>query len=97
LSAAAMKKAFDKATAMASAVGHAVLGIRNASDSSQMPERIQTMNFSQDWMAQETARSTKRRLEIGTEFKTTREISDEVIVEFYLEKSEPSPETAASS
>ncbi len=86
LGAAAMKKAFDKATAMANAVGHSVLGIRNASDSGQMPERIQTMNFGGDWMAQETARTTKRRLDIGTEFKATREIASEVNAEFYLEK-----------
>jgi uncharacterized protein YggE len=87
LSAAAMKKAFDKATAMANAVGHRVLGIRNASDSSQMPERTQSLNFSQDWMNQEVARAPKRaRVEIGTEFKATTEISSEVSVEFYLEK-----------
>jgi Protein of unknown function (DUF541) len=87
LSATAMKKAFDKAQAMANAVGHRVLGIRNASDSSQMPERIQTLNFGGDWMNQEIARaSAKSRVSIGTEFKATRELTSEVSAEFYLEK-----------
>ncbi len=87
LSAAAMKKAFDKASAMANAVGHSVLGIRSASDSSQMPERIQSLNFGGDWMNQELSRAPKRaRVEIGTEFKATRELTSEVNVEFYLEK-----------
>jgi Protein of unknown function (DUF541) len=87
LSAAAMKKAFDKATAMANAVGHAVLGIRSAGDSSQMPERIQTMNFSQDWMGQEKSRAPAlARVSIGTEFKATLEVTSEVSAEFYLEK-----------
>jgi Protein of unknown function (DUF541) len=87
LSAEAMKKAFDKAAAMANAVGHRVLGIRNASDSSQMPERIQTMNFSGDWMSQEKSRAPAlARVSIGTEFKATREVTSEVSVEFYLEK-----------
>ncbi len=87
LSAVAMKKAFDKAQAMANAVGHRVLGIRTASDSSQMPERIQSMNFGGDWMNQEVARaSAKARVSIGTEFKATREITSEVTVDFYLEK-----------
>ena len=87
LSSQAMKKAFDKATAMANAVGHSVLGIRSASDSSQMPERIQTMNFSQDWMSQEKSRAPAlARVGIGTEFKASREVTSEVSVEFYLEK-----------
>ncbi len=87
LSAAAMEKAFDKASAMANAVGHRVLGIRNASDSSQMPERIQTMNFAGDWMGQEKSRAPAlARVNIGTEFKATTNVTSEVNVEFYLEK-----------
>jgi uncharacterized protein YggE len=87
LSAVAMKKAFDKAQAMANAVGHRVLGIRTASDSSQMPERVQSMNFGGDWMGQEMSRApVKARVNIGTEFKATREITSEVTVDFYLEK-----------
>jgi uncharacterized protein YggE len=86
LSAVAMKKALERATAMANAVGHRVLGIRNASDSSQMPERIQSLNFSQDWTVQEMQRTMRSRVDIGTEFKATKEISSEVTVEFYLEK-----------
>ncbi len=87
LSAAAMKKALNKANAMANAVGHAVLGIRSASDSSQMPEQIQTLNFGGDWMAQEKSRApSMARVSIGTEFKATRTVASEVNVEFYLEK-----------
>jgi hypothetical protein len=87
LSAVAMKKAFEKAQAMANAVGHRVLGIRTASDSSQMPERTQSMNFDSDWVNQEVPRaSAKSRISIGTEFKATREIEAHVSVDFYLEK-----------
>ncbi len=87
LSAAAMKKALDRATAMANAVGHRVLGLRSASDSSQMPERTQTMNFGGDWMGQEKSRAPAlARVNIGTEFKATLEVTSEVSAEFYLEK-----------
>ena len=87
LSAKAMKQAFNKAQAMANAVGHAVIGIRTASDSSQMPEPVQTMNFAADWMNQEMARApAKSRVSIGTEFKASREVEAHVTVDFYLEK-----------
>ena len=87
LSAKAMKQALDKANAMANAVGHSVLGIRSASDSSQMPEPVQTMNFAADWMNQEMARApAKSRVSIGTEFKVSREVEAHVTVDFYLEK-----------
>ncbi len=88
LSAAAMKKAFDKANAMANTVGHSVLGIRSASDSSKMPEMTQNLNFAGgDWMSQEMERGvSKSRVNIGTEFKATREIESSVTVDFYLEK-----------
>ena len=88
LSAAAMKKAFDKAQAMANAVGHRVLGIRSASDSSKMPEMTQNLLFSGgDWMSQEMERNvSKSRVGIGTEFNATREVESAVTVDFYLEK-----------
>lgn len=88
LSAKAMKQALDKANAMAKAVGHSVLGIRSASDSSQMPQATQVLSFpSNDFMSQEVARHVgKARVSIGTEFKASRELESSVTVDFYLEK-----------
>ena len=88
LSAQAMKKAFEKAQAMAGAVGHSVLGIRAASDSSQMPQATQMLSFpGNDFMGQEVSRmASKARVSIGTEFKASREVESTVIVDFYLEK-----------
>ncbi len=87
LSAQATKKALEKATVMANAVSHEIVGIRAISDSSKMPE-VKDMNFGgQDFMGQELARASReRRVDVGTEFKASREISAVVTVDFVIAK-----------
>jgi uncharacterized protein YggE len=87
LSAQATKKALEKATVMASAVGHEIAGIRAISDSSKMPE-VKDMSFGGiDWMTQELPRASReRKVDIGTEFKASREISATVTVDFVMVK-----------
>jgi uncharacterized protein YggE len=90
LSARATKKALEKATVMANAVSHEIAGILAISDSSKMPE-VKDMNFGgQDFMGQELARASReRRVDIGTEFKASREISAVVTVDFVIVKMGP--------
>lgn len=85
LAAKAMKKALEKATVMANAVGHEITGIRAVSDSSKMPE-AREMNFGgNDWISQERARvSAASRVDIGTEFSATREVA--ATVDFVIAK-----------
>jgi uncharacterized protein YggE len=87
LSAQATKKALEKATVMASAVSHEIAGIRAISDSSKMPE-VRDMSFgSGDWMTQELPRASReRKVDIGTEFKASGEISATVTVDFVIQK-----------
>lgn len=87
LAAQAMKKALEKATLMAKAVDHEIAGIRAVSDSSKMPE-VKDMSFgSGEWMKEERARvSRESRVDVGTEFKATREITATVTADFVIAK-----------
>ncbi len=87
LAARAMKKALEKASAMAAAVQHEIAGIRAVSDSSKMPEASAMSFGSGDWMNQEIARAPReRRVDVGTEFKASREVSATVTVDFVIAK-----------
>ncbi len=86
LSAEAMKKAMAKATLMVNAVGYEIAGIRAVSDSSTMPE-TRGVAFGGDWMMEEQQRAaTRKRVDVGTEFKASREISAMVTVDFVIQK-----------
>ena len=83
----AMKKALEKATAMAAAVHHEITGIRAVSDSSKMPEAAGLSFDAGDWINQERARvSRESRVDVGTEFKAAREVSATVTVDFVIAK-----------
>jgi uncharacterized protein YggE len=86
LAAQAMKKALGKATIMANAVSHEISGIRAVSDSSTMPD-AKGVAFGGDWVTEERQRAaTMKRIDVGTEFKASREISATVTVDFVIVK-----------
>ena len=89
LSSRAMAKAQRKASAMAAAIQYAVTGIRAASDSLELPN-VQDVNLITDFMSQEVERSIgrSRKVDLGTEFKATREIAAVVSVEFVVKPKE---------
>lgn len=87
LVARATKKALEQATVMARAVGHEIAGIRALSDSSAMPEAKNLSFGAGDWTGQERARvSRESRVDLGTEFRATREISAYVTADFVMAK-----------
>jgi uncharacterized protein YggE len=85
LSSKAMAKAQRKANAMATAIGHTISGIRAASDSLELPDVSDVVLHAQDFMLLERARAPKGgRMDLGTEFKATREITAVVSAEFVV-------------
>ena len=82
LSGKAMGKAQRKASAMAAAIGHAVVSIRAASDSLELPDISDVVLHDGDFPMQR-ARVSKS-VDLGTEFKATREITAVVSAEFVV-------------
>ncbi len=90
LSSKAMAKAHRKASTMAAAIGYVVVGIRAVSDSLELP-KVQDVDIGMvvDWMSQEMERSSRpRKVDVGTEFKATREIAALVSAEFMIKPKE---------
>jgi uncharacterized protein YggE len=90
LSSKAMAKAHRKASTMAAAIGYVVVGIRAVSDSLELP-KVQDVDMGMvvDWMGQEMERSSRsRKVDVGTEFKATREIAAVVSAEFVIKPKE---------
>jgi uncharacterized protein YggE len=85
LSSKAMAKAHRKASTMAAAIQYAVVGIRAASDSLELPDVSDVVLHNGDFMLMERARAPKGgRVDLGTEFKATREIAAVVSAEFIV-------------
>ena len=83
LSSKAMAKAHRKASAMAAAIQYAVIGIRAASDSLELPDISDVVLHDEDFMPMQRARVSKS-MDLGTEFKATREIMAVVSAEFMV-------------
>ena len=86
LSSKAMAKAHRKASAMAAAIGHAVVGVRAASDSLELPD-INDVMPGTDFTSMQRIRVSKS-VDLGTEFKATREITAVVSTEFMVKPKE---------
>jgi uncharacterized protein YggE len=85
VSSRAMSKAHRKANAMAAAIQYVVVGIRAASDSLELPDVSDVVLHAQDFMLMERARVPQGgRVDLGTEFKATREITAVVSAEFIV-------------
>lgn len=85
LSSKAMAKAHRKASTMAAAIQYAVVGIRAASDSLELPDISDVVLHAQDFMLMERARVPKGgSVDLGTEFKASREIAAVVSAEFVV-------------
>jgi uncharacterized protein YggE len=87
LSSKAMAKAHRKATTMAAAIQYAVIGIRAASDSLELPDASDVILHDAEPMMMQRARVSKS-LDLGTEFKATREITAVVSAEFIVKPKE---------
>jgi uncharacterized protein YggE len=87
LSSKAMAKAHRKASAMAAAIGYSVVGIRAASDSLELPNVSDVILHDAEPMMMQRARVSKS-LDLGTEFKATREITAVVSAEFMVKPKE---------
>ena len=85
LSSKAMAKAQHKASAMAAAIGHVLVGIRAASDSLELPE-VSDVVPGMD-LSMQRIRASKS-IDLGTEFKATREITAVVSAEFMVQPKE---------
>jgi uncharacterized protein YggE len=83
LSSKAMAKAHRKASAMAAAIQYAVVGIRAASDSLELPDVSDVVLHAQDFMLMQRAR-VSNSVDLGTQFKATREIMAVVSAEFVV-------------
>jgi uncharacterized protein YggE len=83
LSSKAMAKAQRKASAMAAAIQYIVVGIRSASDSLELPDVSDVVLHAQDFMLMQRAR-VSNSVDLGTEFKATREITAVVSAEFVV-------------
>jgi uncharacterized protein YggE len=89
LSSKAMAKAHRKASTMAAAIQYAVVGIRAASDSLELPDISDVVLHGQDFMLMERSRiAPGSRVDLGTEFKATREITVVVSAEFMVKPKE---------
>jgi uncharacterized protein YggE len=87
LSSKAMAKAHRKASAMATAIGYSVIGIRAASDSLELPDVSDVILHDAEPMMMQRARVSKS-MDLGTEFKATREIAAVVSAEFVVKPKE---------
>jgi uncharacterized protein YggE len=87
LSSKAMAKAHRKASTMAAAIQYAVIGIRAASDSLELPDASDVILHDAEPMMMQRARVSKS-LDLGTEFKATREITAVVSAEFIVKPKE---------
>jgi uncharacterized protein YggE len=84
LSSKAMSKAQRKASAMAGAIGHVIVGIRSASDSLELPDVSDVVLHAQDLLMERARVPQGGRVDLGTEFKATREIAAVVSTEFMV-------------
>jgi uncharacterized protein YggE len=84
LSSKAMAKAHRKANAMAAAIQYTVVGIRAASDSLELPDVSDVVLHAQDFMMERSRIAPGSRVDLGTEFKATREITAVVSAEFIV-------------
>jgi uncharacterized protein YggE len=87
LSSKAMAKAHRKARTMAAAIHYTVVGIRAASDSLELPDVSDVILHDAEPMMMQRARVSKS-MDLGTEFKATREITAVVSVEFVVKPKE---------
>jgi uncharacterized protein YggE len=87
LSSKAMAKAHRKASVMAAAIQYAVIGIRSASDSLELPDVSDVILHDAEPMMMQRARVSKS-VDLGTEFKATREITAVVSAEFIVKPKE---------
>jgi uncharacterized protein YggE len=87
LSSKAMAKAHRKANTMAAAIQHTVIGIRTASDSLELPDVSDVILHDAEPMMMQRARVSKS-MDLGTEFKASREISAVVSAEFMVKPKE---------
>lgn len=88
LSTKAISKAHAKAQAMAGAIGYRITGIRACSDSSELPHTTQDVVFQIQEAAPARMRAQAATLDMGTEFKASKEIGASVVVEFTVAKVE---------
>jgi uncharacterized protein YggE len=85
LSSKAMAKAHRKASTIAAAIQYVVAGIRAASDSLELPDVSDVVLHAQDFMLMQRARvSQGGAVDLGAEFKATREIAVVVSAEFVV-------------
>ena len=85
LSSKAIAKAHAKAQAMAGAIGYQVTGIRSCSDSNELPQTAD-LYFHGAAAAPARSRAQSAPLEVGTEFKASKEVGSSVTVEFTVAK-----------
>jgi uncharacterized protein YggE len=84
LSSKAMAKAHRKASTMAAAIQYVVVGIRAASDSLELPDISDVVLHDADLLMQRARVAPGSRVDLGTEFKATREIMCVVSAEFIV-------------
>jgi uncharacterized protein YggE len=87
LSSKAMAKAHRKASTMAAAIQYSVVGIRAASDSLELPDVSDVILHDAEPMMMQRARVSKS-MDLGTEFKATREITAVISAEFIVKPKE---------
>ena len=88
LSGRAMGKAQRKASTMAAAIGHVIVGLRAASDSLELPDVSDVVLHAQDLLMERSRIAPGGRVDLGTEFKATREIAVVVSAEFMVKPKE---------
>lgn len=87
LSRKAIVKAQRKATTMLEAIGFRILGIQSCLDSSDLRAESAEVNFNSMYGTGDyKRRSASTQVDIGTDFKATKEISATVTVEFTIER-----------
>jgi uncharacterized protein YggE len=87
LAAKALQKAEAKASKMSSAINYAVIGLRSCSDTWSMPEV--TTHIAEDYAQPTMARSKmmmQAAVDVGTEFKSTKEVEVTVTADFAVAK-----------
>jgi uncharacterized protein YggE len=84
LSSKAMAKAHRKANAMAAAIGHTISGLRSASDSLELPDVSDVVMHDGDLLMQRARVAPGGRVDLGTEFKASRQIAAAVSAEFVV-------------
>lgn len=89
LSKQAIVRAERKARAMVEAIGFKIIGIKSCSDSIDFPTDALEVNFDRIYGSGDSARrrrAASAQMDIGTDFKATKEISATVTVEFTIDR-----------